>query len=59
MTMDDDARPASAQLRPLDNLSIEELTDYVAELKAEIARAEAMIAAKRSHRGAADSLFKS
>ena len=58
MTMDEDARPPLKKPRPLDTLSIEELTEYVAELTAETERAQAMIAAKRSHRGAADALFK-
>ena len=44
--------------RPLDNLSIEELEEYIVELKGEIARAEQMIAAKRDFRGAADAVFK-
>ena len=37
---------------------IAELEGYIAELRSEIARAEAQIAAKRGHRSAADSLFK-
>jgi uncharacterized small protein (DUF1192 family) len=43
---------------PLDPLGVAELEAYVGELRAEIARAEAEIARKRSHRSAADSLFR-
>lgn len=43
----------------LDVLSIEALQEYIGDLKAEIARAEAAIAAKQAHRGAAETFFKS
>ena len=39
-------------------MGIAELNDYIADLKAEIERAEAMIESKQSARGAADSFFK-
>jgi uncharacterized small protein (DUF1192 family) len=42
----------------LDKMGVAELRAYVAQLQAEIARAEAMIKSKQSVRGAADSLFK-
>jgi uncharacterized small protein (DUF1192 family) len=42
----------------LDSLGIEELRDYIGELKAEIARVEADIGRKGSHRSAADAFFK-
>jgi uncharacterized small protein (DUF1192 family) len=42
----------------LDTLGIEELRDYIDELKAEIARVEADIGHKRGHRSAADAFFK-
>jgi uncharacterized small protein (DUF1192 family) len=44
--------------KPLDGLSIEELQRYIGDLRAEIARAEAAIAAKRAHRSGAESLFR-
>ena len=44
---------------PLDPLGVGELRDYIAELQAEIARAEAAIARKQDHRGVADSFFRS
>ena len=42
----------------LDTLGIEELRDYVDELKAEIARVEADIGRKQGHRSAADAFFR-
>ena len=42
----------------LDMLGVEELRDYIGELKDEIARVEADIARKQSHRSAADAFFK-
>jgi uncharacterized small protein (DUF1192 family) len=42
----------------LDTLGVDELRDYIAELNAEIARVEADIARKNSHRSAADAFFK-
>jgi uncharacterized small protein (DUF1192 family) len=43
---------------PLDMLGIDELNDYIALLKAEIARVEAKIAAKDAARAAAAAFFK-
>lgn len=56
----DDLAPPPGRPAPKDltRMSVAELEGYIAELKAEIARAEAMIAAKRSHRDAADGIFK-
>jgi uncharacterized small protein (DUF1192 family) len=54
-------RPAAGQrFQPavLDGRGIEELRDYIAALRAEIARAEAAIAAREHQRGAADALFR-
>lgn len=51
-------RKIKPQPKDLEPLSIGELEDYIAELRAEIARVEAKIAAKRSHLGAASALFK-
>ena len=42
----------------LDTLGIEELRDYIAELKAEIERVEADIERKQGHRSAADAFFR-
>ncbi len=42
----------------LDTLGIDELRDYISELQAEIARVEADITRKNSHRSAADAFFK-
>jgi uncharacterized small protein (DUF1192 family) len=42
----------------LDTLSVEELRDYIGELRDEIARVEADIGRKQSHRSAADAFFK-
>ncbi len=51
-------RKAKPQLRNLDPMSIEDLTDYIAEMKAEIARVEAKIAAKKAHLSTAAGFFK-
>ena len=42
----------------LDTLGIEEMRDYIAELKAEIARVEEDIQRKQGHRDAADAVFR-
>jgi len=42
----------------LDTLGIEELGDYIGELKEEIVRVEADIARKQGHRSAADAFFR-
>lgn len=42
----------------LDTLGIDELRDYIGELKDEIARVEADIDRKHGHRSAADAFFK-
>ena len=42
----------------LDSLGIEEMREYIAELKAEIARVEADIDRKQGHRSAADAFFR-
>jgi uncharacterized small protein (DUF1192 family) len=60
MLTDDDFDPRTKKMkaRPLDMLSVDQLREYIADLKAEIARAEADIARKESSRHAADSFFK-
>ena len=57
----DDLEPKTKKpkLRNLDPLGVEELEDYITELRAEIARVEADIAKKKKHLSAAESLFKS
>jgi len=61
MVEDEDA-PRRKRIRleklTLDTLSVEELRDYIGELKEEIARVEADIARKQSHRSAADAFFR-
>jgi len=42
----------------LDALGIEELRDYIGELRDEIARVEADIVRKNSHKTAADAFFR-
>lgn len=42
----------------LDPMSIEELHEYIGELKEEIDRARGEIARKEAHRAGVDSLFK-
>ena len=59
MDLDDlEPRKTAPKPKPLDPMSIDELRTYIAELKAEIARAEAMIASKLDQRSSAESLFK-
>lgn len=61
MDTDDLEPPKKARIEPpiLEELSIEELTDYIAELEAMAARARDMIKSKQAARGSADSVFKS
>ena len=51
-------RPARLTPLALDSLGIEELRAYIVELREEIARVEADISRKQSHRSAADAFFK-
>ena len=57
---DEDLPPPKFTLQtpPLDPLGVAELHAYIAELRAEITRAEAAIARKQDHRAAADSFFR-
>ncbi|WP_137123852.1 DUF1192 domain-containing protein [Roseomonas sp. HF4] len=41
-----------------DGWDVAQLEDYIAELRAEIARAEAGIAARQGHRAAAEAFFR-
>ena len=52
------APPRRVPLLPLDPLGVEELQSYIAELQAEIARAEVAIARKQDHRGVAERFFR-
>jgi uncharacterized small protein (DUF1192 family) len=56
---DEPVRP-KRQVTPLllDPLGVEELRTYIAELREEIARAEAAIGRKTDHRSAADAFFR-
>ena len=45
-------------VKDLEPMSVEALTDYIAELESEIERAREMIASKQSARGAAEIFFK-
>jgi len=56
-----DLEPLKEKPKPknLDEMSIEALGEYIDELKAEIARAEAMIGDKENARDGAESVFKS
>ncbi len=60
MQHDDDPipRPARLPTPPLDPWGVAELQAYIAELRLEIARAEAAILKKQDHRTAADSFFR-
>jgi uncharacterized small protein (DUF1192 family) len=57
---DDLPRPKPARLAPLklDLLGVEELREYIGELKAEISRVEEEMGRKSSHRSAADAFFR-
>jgi uncharacterized small protein (DUF1192 family) len=59
MDDDDDKPQAPVPVLPpdLSSLSIEELTEAISCLEAEVGRARAAIAAKKSVRSGADSLF--
>ena len=56
----DDLEPLKKKSQPrnLDPMSVEELREYIANLKAEIARVEEKIKAKQSHASAAALFFK-
>lgn len=57
-TDDLEPRPAKPRPKDLDDMSIEALHDYIADLEAEIARAREAIAGKEAARTGADSFFK-
>lgn len=53
-----DPKQKKSQPRNLDSMNIDDLKDYVAVLKVELARVEEKIKAKQSHAAAAASFFK-
>ncbi len=55
----DDLEPPvqKPKVRDLQPMSVGELEDYIAELEAEIARADAAIAKKKAHRDGIEALF--
>lgn len=56
----EDLEPRSKKpvLKDLAKMSVTDLEEYIATLEAEIARAREAIAAKQSHRSAAEAFFK-
>ena len=59
MVEEDAPRRAPGFVPPvLDGWDVEELKNYIGRLQAEIGRAEAAIAKKQAHRGAADAFFR-
>jgi len=56
----DDLEAEKKKLKPknLEEMSIEALGDYIADLEAEISRAQGMIAAKQVARKGAETFFK-
>ena len=53
-----DPKAKKPQPRDLENLSVEELAEYIVDLKDEIQRAEKDIQAKGAQKSAADAFFK-
>ena len=58
MMEEEEIKPKRLDRPVLDSISIADIEDYIAELRAEIRRAEAAIAQKRDARGHADGFFK-
>ena len=54
----EDEQPPTKTPVPLDRMGVAELEGHIAGLRAEITRAEAEIARKRSLRDAADGVFR-
>ena len=57
-TDDLEPRKAKPKLKNLDPMSVEDLSEYIEELKAEIRRVEENMAKKKAHLSAAAGLFK-
>ena len=57
----EDLEPQRPTIAPpnLDPLSVEDLTDYIAQLEAEIERVRAVIATRKDHLSDAEKFFKS
>ena len=60
MDTDDLEPPKPKRLEPpvLEEMSIQDLEEYIAELEQQAAKARAMIESKQAARGSADSVFK-
>lgn len=60
MIFDEDTEPKNRKktLKPLDKLSVDELGEYLSDLRAEILRVEAEMGKKQKHLEAMDALFK-
>tara|TARA_B100000686_G_scaffold353429_1_gene459012 strand:+ start:10363 stop:10554 length:192 start_codon:yes stop_codon:yes gene_type:complete len=60
MFLDDemDRKTGKGKPRDLTNMSVDELSEYKSDLKAEIERVDANIASKSAHKDAIDNLFK-
>lgn len=60
MFLDNDLDPKTKKAKPrvLDDMSVNELEDYKADLTAEIERVDAEIARKQAHKSAIESVFK-
>lgn len=59
MSMEEgELQPRAPEPKDLEPMSIERLEDYIAEMKAEIARVEEAIAAKKDIRVGAEALFR-
>lgn len=58
---DDDLDPKTKKpkVRDLSIMSVDELEEYISDMKAEIERVEQEIAKKKAHAEAASSIFKS
>lgn len=60
MIFDEDTEPKNRKktLKLLDNLSVDELDEYLSDLRTEILRVEAEMAKKQKHLAEMDALFK-
>lgn len=60
MFVDEEIKPQKAAGLPrnLENLSVADMQEYIAELKIEIFRTEAEIGRRGNHKNAAEALFK-